>query len=156
MHEFSICSRIVDAALDEFRRLPTPPRRLCKVRVVVGQLHQIVPDYLASAYDVLTRDTVAEGSEIEVVGMPVGGRCRSCDWDGELELPIFRCCRCGSFDLQVNGGSELYLDHMEVEWGNLDPATGDPLPPPIDIDQGQASMISPTIKGSSREPDKRS
>ncbi len=117
MHEFSICSRIVEAALDAYDRLPTTPKRLCKVRVVVGRLHQIVPDYLATAYDVLTRDTVAAGSEIEVISKPVSALCRSCGWQGELDLPLFRCGPCGSFDLQLEGGKELYLEHIEVEWG---------------------------------------
>lgn len=117
MHEFSICERIVEAVLDEYSRLDPAPCRLCKVRVVVGRLHQIVPEYLTFAYDALTRDTTAQGSKIELVSVPVVVRCRACGWDGNIELPLFRCGGCGSLDVEMLGGKELYLDHLEVEWG---------------------------------------
>ena len=57
MHEFSIGQRIVDAVQDELGRLDPPAVRLCKTRVVVGALHQIVPDQLMSAYQLLSEGT---------------------------------------------------------------------------------------------------
>ena len=117
MHEFSICERIVDAVLSEIEQLQRPSFRLCTVRVVVGGLHQIVPDYLSFAYDVLTRDTAAAGSELQISVNPVIARCRSCNWEGEIDLPIFRCAACQSLNLDMLRGKELYLEHLEVEDG---------------------------------------
>jgi len=116
MHEFSICTQIVDAAIDEYDRLSPAPQRLSKVRVVVGRMHQIVPEHLIFAYEVLTRGTAAEGSEIELVPVPVAASCPSCGWCGTLELPVFRCGDCGAREIEVQGGKELYLEHIEVEW----------------------------------------
>ena len=62
MHEFSIGERIIGAVLAEIARRDPASVRLCKVRIVVGALHQIVPDYLTHAYAILSRGTVAEGS----------------------------------------------------------------------------------------------
>ena len=56
MHELSICERIVEAVLGELSRLHPAPQRICKVRVVVGRLHQIVHEYLTFVYDLLTRE----------------------------------------------------------------------------------------------------
>jgi hydrogenase nickel incorporation protein HypA/HybF len=116
MHEFSICEGLVDAVLKEMEKLSPPPDRLVRVRVVMGRLHQIVPDYLAQAFEVLTRGTPAEGAAMEMETRPVVGRCRPCGWEGEIDPPFFRCGRCGALDLDMVKGKELFLDRMEVEY----------------------------------------
>ncbi|MBU0679233.1 MAG: hydrogenase maturation nickel metallochaperone HypA, partial [Verrucomicrobia bacterium] len=54
MHEFSICEGIVKGIMDEYEKLGPRAGKLQKVHVVVGGLHQVVPDYLETAYEVLT------------------------------------------------------------------------------------------------------
>ena len=114
MHEFSIGQRIVDAVLEELARLDPPANRLSKTRVVLGELHQIVPDYLISAYGLLIEGTPLAGSELELVLAPVIGRCRACGWEGRMDVPLFRCGQCRSLDVDMIGGKELHLDHLEV------------------------------------------
>ena len=116
MHEFSICEGLVDAVLKEMKALEPPADRLLRVRVVMGRLHQIVPEYLAQAFAVLTRGTLAEGAEMTMETRPVVGRCNACAWQGTVEPPFFHCGGCGALDLDVIEGKELYLDRMEVEY----------------------------------------
>jgi hydrogenase nickel incorporation protein HypA/HybF len=116
MHEFSICEGLVEAVLKEMGKLDPPPDRLVRIRVVMGRLHQIVPDYLDQAFEVLARGTAAEGAEMNMEMLPVVGRCNACQWEGEVEPPFFRCGRCEALDLDVVKGKELYLDRMEVEY----------------------------------------
>jgi hydrogenase nickel incorporation protein HypA/HybF len=115
MHEFSLCRGIVGAVLQELEGLDPPALRLVRVRLEVGRLHQIIPDYLQSAWGILTRETAAEGGEMELVVVPIGGGCRDCGWAGEIEPPIFLCPACGSAEVEVSGGDELRLTGMEVE-----------------------------------------
>ncbi|NOZ20456.1 MAG: hydrogenase maturation nickel metallochaperone HypA [Planctomycetes bacterium] len=115
MHELSICQSILDTALEEFRKVEPPPNRILKMRVVVGELRQIAPDFLQSAYAMLTEDTPAEGSELEIARAAIMAKCDACDWEGEIPKTDFRCPECKSSDIQVSGGMELYLDSLEVE-----------------------------------------
>jgi hydrogenase nickel incorporation protein HypA/HybF len=115
MHEYSICRRIVSAVLDAMSGAEPPPRRLLRTRVVVGRLHQIVPAYLESAYESLTGGTPASGSTLDVVQPAVRVRCAACGSAGEIEPPRFRCGACDSSDVEVVGGRELYVEHLEVE-----------------------------------------
>jgi hydrogenase nickel incorporation protein HypA/HybF len=115
MHEFSICARIVDAVQGELSRLDPPAERLLVVRLVVGALHQIVPEQLAFAYETLTGDTPLEGSRLELVVRPVVAQCAECGWVGEIAPPLFRCGDCGAFGARAISGTELYLEHLEVE-----------------------------------------
>ncbi len=114
MHEFSIGQRIVDAVLDELGRLDPPPVRLSKTHVVVGALHQIVPEQLISAYELLSEGTLLAGSSLELTLAPVVVRCRACRWQGSIDLPLFRCDACQSLGVDLIGGKELYLDHLQV------------------------------------------
>ena len=116
MHEFSIGEGLVQGVLKEMARLDPPPCRLVRVRVVMGRLHQIVPDYLTQAFEILTRDTPAQGADLDLVISPIVGRCTECGWEGELEPPFFRCGSCEAPHIEVLKGKELYLDRLEVEY----------------------------------------
>ena len=116
MHEFSICQALVDAITAEMDKVDAPrPLRLVKARVVVGALRQIVPDILQTAYEVITRDTPAEGSTLEIVTVPVTVKCEKCGWTGEIEDILFQCGNCGHTGVEPARGMELYLDNMEIE-----------------------------------------
>jgi hydrogenase nickel incorporation protein HypA/HybF len=116
MHEFSICSGIVDAVLSEYEKLSPPPRRLISARIVVGRLHQIVPESLRMAYEILTKDTVAAQSNLDIVVVPVVCKCMECLYEGEIEYPLFLCNQCGSSNLVTVKGKEMYLENLEVEY----------------------------------------
>lgn len=115
MHEMAICSGLVDVVLEEWERLDPPPRRLHGVRVIAGALHQLVPEFLETAYELLTRGTPAEGSRLELVIQPVTAVCPSCGWSGSIAPPFFRCGGCADTGIELRTGKELYLDQLNVE-----------------------------------------
>jgi hydrogenase nickel incorporation protein HypA/HybF len=114
MHELSICQSLVDAVLAELTKLDSNVR-LRTTRVVVGGLRQVVPEYLQQAYEVLTKETPAQGSALEVKNTPVIGQCEDCGWQGELSKGGFACRKCASPSAQITGGMELYLESLEIE-----------------------------------------
>jgi len=115
MHELSICQSILDTALEEFRKVDPPPSCILKMRVVVGELRQVVPDFLQSAYEMVTKDTPAEGSDLEIAHVTIKAKCSACGWEGEIPKTDFHCPKCKSSDIEVSGGMELYLESIEVE-----------------------------------------
>ncbi len=115
MHEFNICQTIVDSALAHIKGTDSSKVRLVKITVVMGRLRQIVPDYLHSAYELLTKGTIAEGSSLEIKLTPIVFTCDSCGQNTESDKARFRCGSCGSQRGQVSGGRELYLESLEVE-----------------------------------------
>ena len=115
MHEFSICEGLLDAVLAEMRKVSPPARRMLKTRIVVGAMRQVVPEYLSFAYESLAKGTPAEGSALDIVPAPVVAKCRKCGWQGEGANPSFQCGQCQSYDLDIEGGTELYLESLEVE-----------------------------------------
>lgn len=115
MHEFSICEGLVRAVRQEMKKHGAPAGSLRRARVVVGALHQIVPENLEFAYEVLVRDTEAAGSRIELRVVPITAKCGACGWTGTVTPPVFLCGACNSGDLELTTGKELYLDNLEIE-----------------------------------------
>ena len=116
MHEYSICQALVDVITAEMDKVEAPrPLRLIKARVVIGGMRQLVPDILQTAYEVMTRDTPAKGSTLEIVNIPAAATCKECGWTGEIEDVFFQCGSCGSTAVELTKGMELYLDKLEIQ-----------------------------------------
>jgi hydrogenase nickel incorporation protein HypA/HybF len=115
MHEFSICEELVRIMLSEAEKIEPRARRVKKARVFIGALRQIVPESLGMAYEVLTTDTIAEGSVLEMEFVPIKIKCKHCGWSGEIEDMFFQCKQCASGEIEILSGKELYLDRLEVE-----------------------------------------
>ena len=108
MHELSVASAVLDTALRH-----AEDRRILAVSLQVGHLRQVIPDSLAFYWDIVARDTAAEGARLDLVVVPVRMRCESCahEWEPELR---FRCPQCGGVG-EVLAGDELEVDLIEVE-----------------------------------------
>lgn len=115
MHEYAIGRNLIDAVCGIYGEIDPPPAALNAAHVVVGALHQIVPEYLADAYTRLAAATPVAGSRLELHPRPVHVTCGDCGWSGEVALPFIRCAACDSCGVKLNSGRELYLERLEVE-----------------------------------------
>jgi hydrogenase nickel incorporation protein HypA/HybF len=113
MHEVSICQSLVNVVLDELAQRAIGAGRLKRVRVVAGQMHQLVPEALTFAYELLTRETPAAGSQLELRVPPLEAACQRCGWRGAIEPPIFLCEQCGA-GVELKGGDELFIEELEL------------------------------------------
>jgi hydrogenase nickel incorporation protein HypA/HybF len=110
MHEFSIAAAVVDTAVRH-----AGGRRVSVVRVRFGRLRQVVPESLAFAFGIVTRETVCEGARLEQEIVPARLRCPWCEAEWEIELPAFRCPGCHGGDAEVLSGDELEVESIDVE-----------------------------------------
>ena len=110
MHEFSIASAVVATAVKH-----AGGRRVTVVRVRLGALRQVVPDALAFAFAIVSRETLCAGARLESEAVPLRVRCAPCVRTWELERPPFRCPGCGDGTVAVVSGEELEVESIEVE-----------------------------------------
>jgi hydrogenase nickel incorporation protein HypA/HybF len=110
MHELSVSSAIVDTAVRH-----AAGRRVTAVHVRIGQLRQVVPDSLAFFFELVTRETLCEGARLEQELVPARLRCTPCVYEWAIDLPAFRCPRCGGAEVAVLSGEELEVESIEVE-----------------------------------------
>jgi len=107
MHEFSIIKNIIG----EIERVALE-NRLCRVNDVflqVGQLRQVVPDFMVFAFNEVCSGTVAKGATLHIEWVPVTVRCRDCLQTFNPQDNVFVCDRCQSANLDTLKGKEIIL-----------------------------------------------
>ena len=110
MHELAIAESVVQIASRH-----AAGRRVTKVYLKVGHLRQVVPSALAFGFELVAQGTQVEGAELAVEEVPVTGKCRECGAESQPAGFPLLCGACGSFDLQVLEGEELYVESLELE-----------------------------------------
>jgi hydrogenase nickel incorporation protein HypA/HybF len=115
VHEFAICGLLIKALDAEYDALDPAPLGLVSVTVVVGELHQIVDDYLVGAFQALTADTRFAGAQLKLSSIPVTGTCRPCSWEGTIQPPLFVCPECHAAGVELVTGKELYIETLEIK-----------------------------------------
>jgi hydrogenase nickel incorporation protein HypA/HybF len=124
MHELSLASAVHETAI---RHAGGQPVRSVQMRI--GRLRQVVPDSLRFYFEVVSRDTLAEGAEMELELIDALLRCGECggEWDpapapaedqGELmPVPMFRCPGCRAGGAEVLRGEEFEVESITIEEG---------------------------------------
>jgi len=110
VHELSIAESVVQVATRHARG-----RAVAKVTLRAGHLRQVVPSALEFAFELVAKDTVAEGATLAMEEVPAAGACRGCGSESKLADFPLRCGRCGSFDVEVIAGEELTVDSLELD-----------------------------------------
>lgn len=112
MHELSVTQNVLDMALAEANKHGA--KRITKVKLKLGKLTQVVPECVQFYLDMLGKDTIAEGAQLEVEPVPLVVQCKSCRTTTSLEEYNFACQDCGG-PMDIISGRELYLDSIEIE-----------------------------------------
>lgn len=110
MHELSITQGILDIALKN-----AGARRVKRVNLVIGQFSSIVDNSVQFYWDIISKDTPAEGSALHFERIPGEMTCRAC---GHIFRPggeTFTCPSCSSPSVQITRGSEFQVESIDVE-----------------------------------------
>ena len=113
MHELAITQSILDIArkaADEHGA-----KRVKSVRIMLGEYSGVVPQCIQYYFDVVSKDTVAEGAFLDIQRLPVVIRCNACEKESRIDRLHVACPLCGSTDLKLIGGREFYIESLEVE-----------------------------------------
>lgn len=92
-------------------------KRVQQVDLTIGALSDIMPEWAQHYFDMLSKDTIAEGAQLVIERVPAEIKCRTCsetftlspgDWK-------FSCQACGSADIEIISGREFTVASIEVE-----------------------------------------
>ncbi|HLP71895.1 MAG TPA: hydrogenase maturation nickel metallochaperone HypA [Bacteroidales bacterium] len=89
--------------------------RVTKVNVTFGEMVQIVPEIFEFAFREAVRDSVASDALLGIEMIRVALKCRECGNEFSLNETLFSCGRCGSYDIEIVNGKELYVKSIEGE-----------------------------------------
>ena len=114
MHELSLVQGIVEQAVNAAAQ--SRAARVVAVRLRVGRLSGVDPGALVSSYEVASRETILEGSRLDIVDVPLVVWCAYCL--REVELPgvqRLRCPTCDTLCGEIRQGKELEVAALEIE-----------------------------------------
>lgn len=113
MHEVGIMEAALGAVLNQARAHGA--RSVQRIVLRIGSLAGVEPEALRFAFDVVTRDTIAAGAELQILDVPARAYCGACAAEFYAEGgAIFSCPRCGRLSGEIRQGRELELTRIEM------------------------------------------
>jgi hydrogenase nickel incorporation protein HypA/HybF len=113
MHELSIVASLFEIL--EEKASEQQAKKILLVKLKVGKLAGVVPEFLRTAFDMYKKGTIAEDAVLEIEDVPFKIKCQKCQTETEREDFVFICPACGSTDLRTLAGTELLLEKIELE-----------------------------------------
>jgi len=115
MHELSVTENVMEIALNHATKAGAS--RVTIVNLTIGQLSSIVDDSVQFYWDLITENTLCEGSKLVFTRIPARFHCAVCDFEYGLSSDSAVCPNCGSILNKVVSGEEFFVDSIEIEKG---------------------------------------
>lgn len=110
MHELSVTQSVLDIALKN-----AGPRKIKQINLVIGQFSSIVDDSVQFYWDIISKDTSAEGSLLHFERIPGEMTCQNCGHVFRPTDDTFDCPSCSSPFVKITKGEEFQVDSIDVE-----------------------------------------
>lgn len=112
MHEYSIVQALLDSC--ESQVTSNDASSVSKVVVKIGVMSGVEPDLLKTAFDTFKEDTVCHDAEFIINIQKVVILCKECQTEKVLEELEYKCGQCGSTNISVLDGEDMYLMQLEL------------------------------------------
>jgi hydrogenase nickel incorporation protein HypA/HybF len=89
--------------------------KVTKVSISFGQMIQIVPNIFEFAFREAVKESVASDADVDIEIIPVRMKCSDCGVEFTVNENNFSCNNCGSADLDIINGKELFIKSIEGE-----------------------------------------
>ena len=113
MHELSVTESILEISLRHAQQAGAT--RITDLYLVIGQLASVVDDSVQFYWDIIAKDTAAEGARLHFKRIPAELLCLDCGNTYSPGEEILACPRCQSTRVKVTAGEEFHLDSIDVE-----------------------------------------
>ena len=114
MHELSIVKRFMNIAISSI-----PEGNTAKIKSVVidvGEMTDLVPHYLSKYYELSSKDTILDGSELIIHPVPMKVLCNTCGSTyNHMLTPDRLCPDCGSGDCHLLEGRDVTVSEIRLE-----------------------------------------
>lgn len=116
-----MASQIVQNVLEEAEKHSA--RKVKEVSLVIGRLTFLGLEQVRFAYEILTRDTIMEGSNLLIKECDGVVECKSCKYKGavkyedkpkyHISTPMMQCSKCGGA-VKIVGGKECIVKRVRL------------------------------------------
>ena len=113
MHELSLATSLVEQISQIMEKEGASVLHAITLRI--GKFSGVEREAFEFAFPIAAEGTPAEKAQliIEVTDMRL--KCRACGADTVRDMPLAKCGKCGSLDVEVLSGREFTIKSMDVE-----------------------------------------
>jgi len=111
MHELAITQSVLEIALRHAEK--AKGMKITDLFLVIGQLSSVIDDSVQFYWDIISKDTVAEGAKLHFHRIPAELRCRECQHQYSPDEGL-ACPRCNGTKVRVVAGDEFFLESIQV------------------------------------------
>ena len=113
MHEVSICQNIIHLVEEEFGEDQLENVRI--IRLKIGLLSCVQPDFLKNVYQLMILDSKLKNSRLEFEKVEVRAECEACNHQFMVEGYVFKCPLCDTPTGRIIQGNELLINQIISE-----------------------------------------
>lgn len=114
-------SQIVQSVLEEARKHGA--KKVKEVSLIIGELTFLGLEQVRFAYEILTKGTIMEDSDLLIKEGEGVVKCNSCGYEGDfkyednpqyhLPMPTLRCPKCDGI-VEIVGGKECIIESIRL------------------------------------------
>jgi hydrogenase nickel incorporation protein HypA/HybF len=113
MHELTVTESILEIALRHANEAKAT--RVTNLYLVIGQFASIVDDSVQFYWDIISKETIAEGATLHFKRLPAALRCLDCNRQYNPGSDGFCCPNCQSNHVKIVSGDEFYMEAIDIE-----------------------------------------
>ena len=113
MHELTLSESIVNLVV-ECARIEQL-RAVTRVVLEIGTAAGVEIEALRFCFDLVTKDTLAQGAVLAIDVVSLQARCRSCAANFIPDHAVSACPQCGSYAIELVCGRELRVKSIDGE-----------------------------------------
>ena len=118
MHELPVTQSILDIALKHANKAEA--KRITDLHIVMGELSKLVDESIQFYWDIIAKDTPAEGARLHFKRIPAEMLCLDCGNRFSPDEETLACPKCQSVKIKVAAGDEFRLDSITVDSDPVD------------------------------------
>jgi hydrogenase nickel incorporation protein HypA/HybF len=113
MHELPVTESILDISLRHADEAGAD--QINNIYIVIGQLASIIDDSVQFYWDIVSKETIAEGAQLHFRRIKTILLCRKCQFQYSPEQYELSCPECEGREVEVISGKEFYVEAIDVE-----------------------------------------
>jgi hydrogenase nickel incorporation protein HypA/HybF len=113
MHELTVTQNILNVALHHAENAGAT--RIEAIHLVIGQMASIIDDCVQFYWDIISKETLAQGAVLHFERILARLSCETCHRSYLLDESELTCPYCGGSAVKLIAGDEFYVDSIEVE-----------------------------------------
>ncbi len=113
MHELPVTESILKIALDHAKK--SDAKKITALNLVMGELATMVDDSIQFYWDIIAKDTIAEGATLNFRRVPAELQCMACFTKYRPDGKELVCPKCGGVGVKIIAGEEFSLESIDID-----------------------------------------